>query len=222
MFFNLEIITRNYNSFSFRQENSMTRTLTSSILEEPMLNSSNLTDSTGISENSAPTSTDINDDPTFFEELMTPPQSLNEYSSSFDVSSQVESSTNRLQTNPKRARVTSNNAQLDNQVSPLNAIVALIENEGPNTLEVLSIVSNYFISPTQCKNVTEKLESMAANESRTLHCIIKNTTSNTRPSKERLIEMIEELNNSDLFSFQIEKRSIIVRKGIKYIVQGSN
>jgi len=201
----------------------MTRTLTSSIIEEPVLTRSNLTDATGISEDIEPNPTNFNDDVTFFEELMTPPLSFNDYFSSFDVSRQVESSTNRLQRNPKRARAAPSTSELIEQTTVTSERDLLIPISGPNTEAVYEIVSKYINSPKQIRKVVESLESIPLNESVTANEIMKIVSSHSRPSANLRDQMIQELSDANLFySTAHRKKYLLLTKGSRYNTLNSN
>ena len=85
-----------------------------------------------------------------------------------------------------------------------------------NRPAVHEIVSRYFTAPIQCNNVVDHLDSLPIDGSVTLIDLVINTTSKTRPTKERRIQMLEELQLAGLFIFKKEGRSILILKGRLY------
>ena len=86
----------------------------------------------------------------------------------------------------------------------------------PNRPAVHEIVSRYFTAPIQCRNVVNQLDSLPFDGSVSLMDLVINTTSKTRPTKERRIQMLEELQLAGLFIFKKEGRSILILKGRLY------
>ena len=85
-----------------------------------------------------------------------------------------------------------------------------------NRPAVHEIVSRYFTAPIQCNNVVDHLDSLPIDGSVTLIDLVINTTSKTRPTKERRIQMLEELQTKNLFTFSRQNKSIFIRKGAAY------
>ena len=92
---------------------------------------------------------------------------------------------------------------------------ALVANS--NRKKVEDIVSKYIHDKKQCKNIVDKLESIPITDTITLNDLIHVLATKHRPNSKIRIQMMKELEATNLFKINyIQRRSIIIVRDINY------
>lgn len=96
--------------------------------------------------------------------------------------------------------------------------VPVIESDAsPNRQALHAIVSKYFTSYELCRSIVRKLDMLPIDESMKFNDLIMMASTKTRPDHEARMQMLEELNDANLFIFTIGFRnSIAIKKGSNY------
>ena len=98
------------------------------------------------------------------------------------------------------------------------AVPEIEADASPNRQALHAIVSKYFRTPIQCRKVVDFIDSMEFNGFFSFNDLIEKIPSNSRPTREQRILMLQELNDSSLITLTQKSRGFIIKKGSRYEV----